>query len=57
MSLATRFLEQLMPMAASSACTLGEPYVALLLRWIVTIFSASTASKRERSDGGRLLQA
>ena len=57
MSLATRFLPQRMPMALSSACTLGAPYVARLFRWIISIFSKSTASKRNLSDGGLFFQA
>ena len=31
--------------------------ITRLLRWIVSIFSETTASKRDRSDGGLFLQA
>jgi hypothetical protein len=57
MSLATRFLPQRIPMTLSSAYTLGAPEVAWLLRWVVWIFSESTASKRALSDGGLFLKA
>ena len=56
MSLATLFLEQRLPRDLNSACTLGEPWVSLLRRWISRILSVRAASFRLVLEGSLSIQ-
>jgi len=53
MTRATVFWQQGTPLASSSACTRGLPYVPRLSAWAARTCPANSARRAARADGGR----